>query len=169
MFKKLFFVAALGGLFAVGCKNESANTAGGEATATDTTTQTQPAPAAASGGRAVDGLTCYISVEGKDTTFFSFVSADGEMKGSYHWHPFGKDGAHGNLQGTFQNGVIDAIYSYTIEGSNQQEQVMFRVEGDKIMKVVGELEDKGGILKLKDPSKPVRMMTFVKGPCNSVD
>lgn len=65
-----------------------------------------------------------------------------------------KDGAHGTLKGTKEGDIITALWSYTVEGSDQQEEVIFKITGDKAAKGSGELtETKSGVLKLKDPAK----------------
>lgn len=65
-----------------------------------------------------------------------------------------KDGAHGTLKGTKEGDIITALWSYTVEGSEQQEEVVFKITGDKAAKGNGELtETKSGVLKLKDPAK----------------
>lgn len=63
-----------------------------------------------------------------------------------------KDGAHGTFKGKKEGEIITATWSYIVEGSNQQEEIMVKITGDKASKASGELmETKGGLLKLKDP------------------
>ncbi|MDZ4683150.1 MAG: hypothetical protein SH848_12505 [Saprospiraceae bacterium] len=78
-----------------------------------------------------------------------------------------KDGAHGTFKGTKDGNVITATWNYTVEGSNQTEEVMFKIEGDKAMKASGELmEDKDGKLKMKDPASATWEETFTKVECD---
>ncbi len=160
--QKLSFIFSLfATLVLAACGCDGAKT--GDAAAADNTAQAPVAAPAASSEN------CYILAEGKDTTWLT-LKIDGEtVTGKYHWHPHEKDGGHGTIAGKIQGGIADVMYDYTIEGSNQKEQMMFKIEGDKVVQIIGELEDKDGILRIKDASKPVRTDAFVKGACNTVD
>ncbi len=78
-----------------------------------------------------------------------------------------KDGAHGTFKGTKEGNIITATWSYMIEGSNQVEEVMFKIEGDKALKASGELEeDENGKLKMKDPATATWEETFTSVECD---
>jgi len=65
-----------------------------------------------------------------------------------------KDGAHGTFKGTKNGNLITATWSYTIEGSEQTEEILIKIEGDKALRASGELtEGEAGTLVLKDPAK----------------
>jgi len=98
---------------------------------------------------------CFIASEGdgayQDTTAVKLVVIGNEVTGNYNWIPAGKDAARGTLSGTINNGIITAIYDYEIEGSNQKEEMIFKMEVNQLLVKKGVLEDVEGILKLKDP------------------
>jgi len=78
-----------------------------------------------------------------------------------------KDGAHGTFKGTKDGNVITATWNYIIEGSNQVEVVMFKIEGDKALKASGELEETpDGKLKMKDPTTATWEETFLRVECD---
>ena len=78
-----------------------------------------------------------------------------------------KDGAHGTFRGHIQDNVITATWSYTVEGSRQQEEIMVKIDGDKAMKASGELtEGKGGVLRLKDPAQAKWEEVFSRVQCD---
>ncbi len=78
-----------------------------------------------------------------------------------------KDGAHGTFKGTKEGNVITATWNYIVEGSNQTEEEMFKIEVDKALKASGELEEyESGKLKMKDPSKATWEETFTKVDCD---
>lgn len=78
-----------------------------------------------------------------------------------------KDGAHGTLKGTKDGDLITATWSYTVEGSNQEEVVLFKIEGDKALKASGELmEEADGTLVLKDPTTATWEETFKQVECD---
>ena len=153
--RNLLFVAAC--LMALAsCKNSgSTDTA---ASATTDPTATSPAAESTTG--------CYIRAVGRDTTFANItIAPDGTVTGSYDWAPHEQDGAHGTLAGKKESDRLQLIYDYTIEGSNQQQEMVMRMAGDQLFEGEGELtEDEGGVLKLKDASK-LNWKPFLKVAC----
>lgn len=95
-----------------------------------------------------------------ETTRVALSIEEGEVYGSKFWIPAGEvHGAEGTLSGTVADGLIRAVYQYMIEGSEQSEEVIFKLEGDTLLIGEGELvEGEGGLLKLKSPDK----VTFEK-------
>jgi len=106
-----------------------------------------------------------------DTVFFELntpeeatrvvLSIEGEeVYGSKFWIPTGEvHGAEGTFSGTIKDGLITAVYQYTIEGSEQSEEVVLKLDGETLSIGEGELiEGGGGLLKLKAPGK----VTFEK-------
>lgn len=110
---------------------------------------------------------CYLFAEGKDSTSVSLViAADGSVSGTYDWQPWEKDGAHGTVSGKKEGDLLQLIYDYTIEGSNQQQEMVFKLTGDQLAEGEGELVDsEGGLLKIKDPSK-LTWKPFTKVACD---
>ncbi len=100
---------------------------------------------------------CFLSSTGvdanyQDTTSVKLTIIGKEVTGNYNWIPAGKDSARGTLTGTFDNKIITAVYDYVIEGSNQKEEMIFKMEVNQLLIKRGELTEVGGILKLKDPA-----------------
>lgn len=78
-----------------------------------------------------------------------------------------KDGAHGTFKGQKVGNVITAVWDYTVEGAQQQEEIMVKIEGNKAIKASGELvEAPGGLLKLKDPAGASWVETFDQVACD---
>lgn len=99
---------------------------------------------------------CFLSSYGvdanyQDTTTVKLTIIGNEVTGRYDWIPAEKDSARGTLTGTIKNGIITAIYDYMIEGNNQKEEVVFKMEVNQLLVKKGKLEEIGGILKLKNP------------------
>ena len=156
--KNLLFIAAC--LMALAsCQNSgSTDTAG--TTAVDTTANAPAAePAAAQ-------PVCYLFAEGKDSTTVSLnIAADGTVTGSYDWQPHEQHGASGTLTGKKEGDLLRLMYDFTIEGSNQQQEMVLKMTGDQLAEGEGELtEGEGGILKIKDASK-LTWKQFVKVDC----
>lgn len=114
-----------------------------------------------------DGSYCYLKTEGRDTTSIQLNINENDVTGEMNWRPYEKDGGYGTLQGTRTGDEIKAIWSYMIEGSNQTEEVYFKMHGDHLMRKVGELEDPNfdGNLKLKDPDAATYSEMYMKVDC----
>jgi phage gp45-like len=83
-----------------------------------------------------------------------------EVYGSKSWIPAGDvHGAEGTFSGTVKDGLITAVYQFIIEGSDQSEEVVFKLDGETLSIGEGELvEGEAGLLKLKAPDE----VTFEK-------
>lgn len=99
---------------------------------------------------------CFVSSYGvdpayQDTTSVKLTVIGNEVTGTYNWIPAEKDSARGTLTGTIKNGIITAVYDYMIEGSNQKEEMIFKMEVNQLLVKKGELTEAGDMLKLKNP------------------
>jgi hypothetical protein len=78
-----------------------------------------------------------------------------------------KDGAHGTFKGKKEGNIITATWNYMVEGSNQTEEIMVKIEGDKAIKASGELvEAANGTLKLKDAANATWAELFTRVQCD---
>ena len=90
-----------------------------------------------------------------------------EIVGILDYSFYDKDGAHGTFKGKKEGDIITAAWTYTVEGSEQTEQIMIKIEGDKAMKASGELvEGKDGALQLKDPAQATWQETLTRVQCD---
>jgi hypothetical protein len=96
---------------------------------------------------------CYVKNLGKDITAVQLTTIGDAVTGYYAWEPYEKDGGRGSLKGTKVGNEITAIFEYMIEGSIQAEEVMFKIDGDKLMQANAPLVDKKGVSVIKDKSK----------------
>lgn len=99
---------------------------------------------------------CFLQVFKKDTTRVNLTINGTDVKGTMDILPYQKDSARGTLQGTKnENGELEVLYSYMIEGNNQTETKILKVENDKLLIKKGELLDlkNDGNLTYKDVSK----------------
>ena len=85
------------------------------------------------------------------------------------WQPWQKDGAKGLLKGKLnKNNELELIYDYTIEGSQQTETKIMKIEGDKLFIKQGELIDpkNDGHLIFKDATKAEYKTILTKTKCD---
>ncbi len=115
--------------------------------------------------------TCFLFTEGtenQDSTFVSLQLKGDSVVGYMHWQPWQKDGAYGTISAVKSGDVIRGFYDYMIEGSEQQEEVMFKVTNGKLYKATAELEEVLGdkvTLKIKNPATAVYDYEFREINC----
>jgi hypothetical protein len=90
----------------------------------------------------------------KEFTRIALSIEDGQkVSGTRVWQPKEDHGASGFLDGIVNGNVIQVLYAYTIEGSEQSEEMVLKIEGDKLLIGEGELVDAGnGRMNLKAPN-----------------
>jgi hypothetical protein len=91
----------------------------------------------------------------EETTRVSLSIEGEDVNGIQTWEVPDAHGTTGSLEGTMEEGgILRLRHDYTIEGSDQSEEVIYKLEGDSLLLGEGELvETNGGLLKLKDPSQ----------------
>lgn len=103
-----------------------------------------------------DGTYCFSKLFNQDVTAIELTIAGNAVSGKMDWIPYEKDSARGTLQGSKNAaGELDLIYDYMIEGSQQTETKIMKIEDDKLLVKVGELLDpkNDGNLVYKDVSQ----------------
>lgn len=156
MKKIVFYCSFIFALSACQSKNAETGTSDSTASNADTVaTATQPAAE----------TLCFEEKVGKDLTTVRLTIDGNNVIGSMEWLPWEKDQARGTLKGKKNGNEIIADYDYMIEGSNQSEEKIFILEGNKLLVKSGELEDKNGKLVLKDPAKATIGQTLTKVTC----
>lgn len=134
---------------------------------TDTTSVMSADTVATATKPSTDETLCFELKEGKDLTTVKLIMKGDAVTGEMNWTPWEKDGAVGTLKGKKVGNEIVADYDYMIEGSNQSEEKIFKIEGDKLLIKEGELiEGKEGKLIMKDATKATFKETLVKVSCN---
>ncbi len=102
------------------------------------------------------GETLYFEVATpEETTRVSLYIEGEDVSGIQTWEVPDAHGTQGSLEGKAgEEGILRLRHDYTIEGSDQSEEVIYKLQGDTLHLGEGELvETNSGLLKLKDPSK----------------
>lgn len=118
-----------------------------------------------------NGTTCYQKIENKvDFTKCQLTIKGEEVTGKYNWEPNQKDGAYGNFKGKLKGNIITGIYSYTIEGSKQKDEITFMLDNGVLKEGVGEHGDPNadGISYFTDKSKIKYTKVFTAGDCAKI-
>ncbi|MBN8421738.1 MAG: hypothetical protein J0L73_22675 [Verrucomicrobia bacterium] len=105
----------------------------------------------------------------KEYTRIALTIDGGQVTGTQNWLPKQPDGhgAHGTISGKVTDGLIRVLYEYTIEGSEQSEEEVLKLDGDKLYIGEGQLladPKNDAHLKLEDPSKVVFKKPLTKIP-----
>ena len=103
-----------------------------------------------------DGTYCFRKLFNRDVTDVQLTIVGDAITGSMNRLPYEKDSAKGTLKGTKNPaGEFDLMYDYIIEGSQQTETKIMKIEDEKLLIKVGELLDPkdDGSLAYKDVSQ----------------
>ena len=160
--KSIALIAALTTLTLQSCKKEA--TADSTTTATDSTAIAPPPPPPPP----MPEKMCFLRAINKDSTTVSLIINGTEVSGEMIWNPYQKDGATGTLTGTkAENGEMNLMYNYMIEGNKQSETKIMKIENGTLMIKKGELLDpkNDGNMVYKDASKAKFTETLTKTTC----
>ena len=117
---------------------------------------------------ALAGDYCFKAEVNKDITEVNLNIAGSQVTGAMNWIPDQKDGARGNLAGTVNAaGEFDLMYDYMIEGNQQTETKVMKIENDQLMIKRGELIDpkEDGNLQYKDVASATYKESLPKVEC----
>jgi hypothetical protein len=114
---------------------------------------------------APDPTQCYENRLGQDLTAIELTLNGSDASGYMAWEPSEKDGARGSFKGTKTGDIITATFNYMIEGSVQAEEVLFKLADGKLLKGNGEMEDKAGVLVIKDKANVKWDEVFTNADC----
>lgn len=108
---------------------------------------------------------CFSKNLNKDITTITLMINGDKVTGKMDWVPFEKDSARGTLSGTLENGEMNLLYDYTIEGAHQTEEKIMKIENGNLLIKHGQLEDPkyNGHLIYKDKASAVYKETLE--PC----
>ncbi len=100
---------------------------------------------------------CFSKNLNKDITTVTLKINGDKITGKMDWVPFEKDSARGTLSGTLENGEMNLLYDYTIEGAHQTEEKIMKIENGNLLIKHGQLEDPkyNGHLVYKDKTTAV--------------
>lgn len=102
-----------------------------------------------------------------DSTRIALSIEDGDkVNGTKTWQPKEEaHGASGYLEGIVNGDVIQVLWSYEIEGSEQSEEMVLKLDGDKLLIGEGELVEGGnGRMNLKEPNSVAFTTSLKKVP-----
>lgn len=99
------------------------------------------------------GEICFEQKEGDDIVFVTLLISGDSIHGTMVKDRFETDNHTGNLIGTFNDGMINAEYSFNSEDIHYINQMQFKLSGDTLYQASGEMEEQNGKFIFKDPSQ----------------
>lgn len=124
----------------------------------------EPKPA----GKLANGTFCFKKSLNQDVTNVQIIISGDDVSGFMNWIPYQKDSARGTLKGTQnQTGELDLMYDYMIEGNQQSETKIMKIENDQLWVKKGELTDSknDGHLVYKDVNQAKYNENLEKADC----
>lgn len=89
----------------------------------------------------------------RDTMIFTVERQGDNVSGVFNWLPQEKDKKTGTFKGTMKDNVGTVIYTYNAEGTEQKEELVFKIDEKEVAIKYGEMEEVNGIWKLKNMEK----------------
>ena len=159
-------------LLLAACDNQQAAQSSTEKPPESTATPTTEKPAESIALPAyTNGTFCFKTTFNQDVTNIQLIILDNKVTGFMNWVPYQKDSARGTLTGTKNaDGELDLLYDYMIEGSQQTETKLMKIENEKLWIKQGELSDPkyDGHLVYKDVSQAKYGESIDKADCKSL-
>lgn len=94
---------------------------------------------------------CYRMVIHKDSALMNLTVNGKNVSGKLEYRRFEKDSNTGNFSGTIDSNRINAWYSFQAEGTISVRQVIFKIDGDKLLEGYGDVGAKGDTAYFKYP------------------
>jgi hypothetical protein len=91
---------------------------------------------------------CFLLTEGmknEDSTSLNMHIQDTLVTGNYSYIPNEKDAAIGSISGVIKDSIIECVYTYSQEGEEFKENLIWKLQSDKILlKTAPAILDKHG-------------------------
>lgn len=95
---------------------------------------------------------CYVAKIAKDRFILDITEKNGkEVKAKIAYLNFEKDSSTGTFVGTYEDGILDGIYSFRSEGMDSRREVIYRQVKNGFISGFGPIEMVGSLEKLKRP------------------
>ena len=117
-----------------------------------------------------DGTYCFTKHFNQDVTDIKLTITSNAVTGIMNWIPYQKDSARGTLKGNKNAaGEMDLMYDYMIEGNQQTETKVMKIEEGNLLVKTGQLLDpkNDGNLVYKDVTQAKYTEILEKVDCKN--
>jgi hypothetical protein len=98
----------------------------------------------------VDG--CFMLILKRDTMVLHLQNNMNVLYGKLTYDNFEKDGSSGNVEGNLEGDILKLKYSFASEGMNSVMDVYFKVDGDKLIRGISDMQTKGDTAYFTNPN-----------------
>lgn len=102
----------------------------------------------------------------KDNLLVNIAIDGNKVSGSYDFIPSNSDSNKGVFVGLLEDNIASTKYTYTLNGKEKTEEVVFKIEANKISILGGEKIEKDGIHVFIDKTKGVYMIDLPRVSCD---
>ncbi|MEO5947041.1 MAG: hypothetical protein ABIP79_09505 [Chitinophagaceae bacterium] len=95
---------------------------------------------------------CYIQVLQRDSTFAKLKQEGNQVSGTLMFDNYEKDGSAGTLTGTRDGNILKLRYDFQSEGLSSVMDLFFKIEGDQLVRGIGDMTTKGDTAYFTNPS-----------------
>lgn len=110
---------------------------------------------------------CYVSTIKKDTANLKLNLNKEDVSGNLVYKRFETDGNVGTIKGKVKDSLIIADYTFQSEGVTSVREVVFKIQGEKLIEGYGDITMKGDTARFRNVSalKFQEGQPFVKEAC----
>jgi len=101
-----------------------------------------------------------------DVLSVSLLINNSDVTGTYSFIPYKGNPSKGDFKGTIANNIITAIYAFNKNNEAQKEEIVFKIEKNKISLLGGEKVTKDGVSVFKNKKDGVYMIEIPRVDCN---
>ncbi len=95
---------------------------------------------------------CYAYIAKKDSALLNLNISGNNISGKLNYSLYEKDGNRGTINGSIQESLVIADYTFQSEGMTSVRQVVFKIHGDSLIEGFGDTDVKGDTAKFKNIS-----------------
>lgn len=99
------------------------------------------------------GNMCFEQKTADVKTTLNLTINGNEVFGLMDIAPGKKEPLHGTVAGIRVGNTLAVTYNYMMEGTEAAEEKRFKLKGDKLWVMIGEMTEKDGVYRFKDPEK----------------
>lgn len=96
---------------------------------------------------------CYAWVIKKDSALLKLDISGNNISGDLSYNLYEKDNNKGTINGTLQDSLVVADYTFQSEGITSVRQVVFKMHGESLIEGFGDIEIKGDTARFKNISQ----------------
>ena len=140
-----------------------------EATNSETTDAGQVIPPKMENNPPADVTGCYMKIVGRDTAILMLEQKGNIFSGKLIYDNYEKDGSRGTIKGKEDKEIIKLWYDFSSEGMHSVMEVYFKKENGKLLRGVGDMDNKTDTTYFISGINYSDKEAFIKVDCNLIE